>query len=120
MGRISREELLQRYAAGERNFSGAKLEGMLDGIDLSGADLSGNRMAKFYLERAILKGVNLRNTRLTDSCLDAADMTGADLRGVRLEETSFDGANLTGVNLSGTDHFLNSKFAHSRIQNFWL
>ena len=43
MGRISREELLQRYAAGERNFSGAKLEGMLDGIDLSGADLSGNR-----------------------------------------------------------------------------
>jgi uncharacterized protein YjbI with pentapeptide repeats len=62
MPRIGRDELLRRYAAGERNFAGVKLGGDLDGINLSGADLSGTSLEEFYLARAILRGVNLCGT----------------------------------------------------------
>ncbi|MEH1907293.1 pentapeptide repeat-containing protein [Nostoc sp.] len=44
MDRVNRDELIRRYAAGERNFSGVNLEGDLSGIDLSGADFSGNKL----------------------------------------------------------------------------
>ncbi|MFQ4144121.1 hypothetical protein [Chlorogloeopsis sp. ULAP02] len=39
MPRVDRDELLRRYATGERNFAGIQLGEDLDGIDLSGADL---------------------------------------------------------------------------------
>ena len=121
---MDREELLRRYAAGERDFSGIKSwDSHSDGIDLSGADLSGNMMDEVYFARSILKGVSFRNAELAQSCLNAADLTDADLRGANLiyttfssanltnadlrrakfHETSFDRANLTGANLSGAN-----------------
>lgn len=64
MDRVNRDELIRRYAAGERNFAGVKLDIDLSGIDLSGTDLTGNDMEEFYLARAILKAVSLVNAKL--------------------------------------------------------
>ncbi|KAI9130830.1 pentapeptide repeat-containing protein [Acaryochloris sp. CCMEE 5410] len=52
---MTAEELLERYAAGERDFSG---------INLEGADLSGHE-----LQGIILRGANLRKVDLRDSDL---------------------------------------------------
>jgi uncharacterized protein YjbI with pentapeptide repeats len=120
---ISGEELLERYAAGERNFAGFTVKvpdirfcGNLTGIDLS------NSILTLYMKGIILVNANLCNARLTDACLDLADLTNADLRGcdlrgakfgsanltgadlrdARFDETNFSGANLTDANFSGT------------------
>jgi uncharacterized protein YjbI with pentapeptide repeats len=48
------EELFNRYAAGERNFSGISLDGNdLSGVNLSGADLSNSGLGEAYLEEAM-------------------------------------------------------------------
>jgi uncharacterized protein YjbI with pentapeptide repeats len=121
--RIEVEELLSRYAAGERDFSGARIEGDLSGADLSGADFNDARLSDCYMPGVNLSGANLCNASLTDSCLDRANLAGADLRGCRLrgtqlaaadltdadmrgvlcDNTDFNGANLTRANLRGVD-----------------
>jgi hypothetical protein len=59
-------ELLERYAAGKRDFRGANLWGAnLRRADLSGADLSGAD-----LSQASLTGANLTGADLTNTCLD--------------------------------------------------
>ena len=68
---MTAEQLLEAYAAGERDFRGA---------DLFGADL----------RSAHLNGADLRGAFLRDANLSYADLRGADL--------SF--ANLTGANLN--------------------
>ncbi|MBR8831711.1 MAG: hypothetical protein N5P05_002697 [Chroococcopsis gigantea SAG 12.99] len=79
---MNREEILRRYATGERNFSGLKFnDPHLDGIDLTGADLTGNNMEEFYLARAILLNVSLVNAKLFEACFNSAGLTEADLRG---------------------------------------
>ena len=67
---MTKEELLTRYAAGERDFSEAELYG----VDLSGADL---------------QGINLSDARLF----------GANLSGANLKYANLDYASLYGVNL---------------------
>ncbi|MEH1790510.1 MAG: pentapeptide repeat-containing protein [Nostoc sp.] len=65
---MNRDELIRRYAAGERNFALVKFSDPgLDGINLSGTDLTGNNMEEFYLARAILKAVSLVNAKLFGS-----------------------------------------------------
>lgn len=99
MPSIQREELIQRYAAGERDFSGSELLGELYNVDLSGANLNNSRLDESYFERAVLKRVTMRNTRLNQSCLERADLTGADLRESDLRYARFDGADLTEADL---------------------
>ena len=103
MSSISREELVRRYAAGERNFSGYKLDGDLSGLDLSGIDLSNTRLDSYYFERIILRGANLQNARLADVCLVCADLTNADLKGAKLLQVQLTGANLTNADLRGVE-----------------
>ncbi len=67
--KITRKELLKRYAAGDRDFSGVDLSGMmivnhfrfidLSGIDLSGIDLSGSNLDGINFSGANLSGANL-------------------------------------------------------------
>ncbi|MBW4523429.1 MAG: pentapeptide repeat-containing protein [Scytolyngbya sp. HA4215-MV1] len=96
---IAAEELLRRYGAGERNFSGATVEGDLSYADLSGIDLSHARLSDCYMAHVNLSGANLRNASLIEVCLNAANLAGADLRGCRLGRTSFSGADLTDADL---------------------
>jgi uncharacterized protein YjbI with pentapeptide repeats len=59
--RITAEELLQRYAAGERDFSGVDLEG----ADLVRANLAGT---------GIYAGVNLRGANFARASLREANL----------------------------------------------
>lgn len=78
---MTREELLRRYAAGERDFRGA---------DLRGANLRG----------ADLRDANLRWADLTDADLRGADLTDADLRRANLRRANLRGADLRWADLS--------------------
>src|SRR5205823_772148 len=95
------EELLARYAAGERAFAGARLsKAYLQGAQLSGADFSGANFSDANLEDAdlrdaILQGANLQRTALRDVNLENADLTKA----TGLLPAQLGGANLCGARL---------------------
>ncbi|TMB62773.1 MAG: pentapeptide repeat-containing protein [Deltaproteobacteria bacterium] len=95
------EELLARYAAGERAFARARLsKAYLQGAQLSGADFSGANFSDANLEDAdlrdaILQGANLQRTALRDVNLENADLTKA----AGLLPAQLGGANLCGARL---------------------
>jgi Pentapeptide repeats (8 copies) len=88
---IGVDDLLRRYAAGERNFVDIGLYGKPIDLnhsekpDLTGVNLSG----------AILLGANLCDVNFT-----SANLTNCDLRYSWLWGTNFTGANLKGANIA--------------------
>jgi uncharacterized protein YjbI with pentapeptide repeats len=134
---MDREELLRRYAAGERDFSGVSLRGLdfsdcnLSGINLSNADLSetewdGANLSRANLSSAILQSsglnnanlsrANLTRARLQDSAFIGADLTDASVEGTQFGgEPCLDGANLTGVDLSKASIHLPGGIDNPRI-----
>jgi uncharacterized protein YjbI with pentapeptide repeats len=124
---MTAEELLQRYAAGERDFSGIRViveeydkifEGKdLSGINLCGSTLSGN-WSGVSLCKARLRGVtgdswDLRQGNLSQANLSGTDFIQCDLTGCNFTEailfgTAFrqvvvDEANFTRASLRGAD-----------------
>jgi hypothetical protein len=83
---MTAEELLERYASGERDFSG---------VDLREARLS----------RADLSEINLSGADLIGANLTGANLTGARLMEAELLEARFDYVNLTGANLRNAKFF---------------
>lgn len=64
---MTAEELLERYAAGESDFSGAELEGIkLKNVDLRDINLS---------------GANLGNTELVNVDLSGSNISGSNMSG---------------------------------------
>ena len=102
--RMEVEELLQRYAAGERDFSL---------LDLSGADLSKVDFAQRTFKGGIiynhrikftytnLSNANLSSANLFDAIMEFANLTNACLEGAKLDCALLEGANLKGANLRG-------------------
>jgi TIR domain/Pentapeptide repeats (8 copies) len=88
----SAKELVDRYAAGERQFGLAQLEG----ADLSGMNLHGSILAC-----ANLNGANLQGATLTETNLIEASFIDANLAGVNLSPSSMIGADLFKANLEG-------------------
>jgi len=89
---MTSEELLERYAAGERDFRGADLAGAyLTGADLTGANLTGADLAGAYLTEADLTHVHLR---------------GANLHRITLCGATIDGVVLSPDALGGPGHIL--------------
>lgn len=101
--------LLDKYALGERDFSG---------IDLSWASLNGASLPGVNFVEAILKGIDLRHSNLQggefmDAVFEGAKLSGADLSNANLEganliyadlsQTILIATNLKGVNLKGTN-----------------
>ena len=83
--------ITERYATGERDFTGENLRGAdLTGRNLTGADLTG----------ADLTGANLTGANLTRADLTGANLTGANLYGADLTGANLYGADLTGADLS--------------------
>jgi uncharacterized protein YjbI with pentapeptide repeats len=123
------EDVLSKYAAGERNFpntnlteanlsganlSGANLSGAnLSVANLSGANLSAANLSKAKLNVAKLSGANLGKSNLCGAILNVANLTLADLKGAELSHASLvraelnraelSGANLNHTNFSGAD-----------------
>ena len=100
MKTMTAEELLTRYAAGERDFQHANLAGEnlygvhlseanladadltdtdLYGANLAGANLAGANLARADLRRAILFHANLTEANLTDTILIGVNLVGAIL-----------------------------------------
>lgn len=101
-GPQSVEELLQRYADGERFFFNINLP---DGVDLSGVTLEGAHFEKGFLHSANFRGANLRGVRFNCNvkCADfsEADLTDVSFEGASVEATMFDGAILTRTRFRG-------------------
>lgn len=118
------KELIRRYKAGERDFSGLGIRGAnLSGVsrsfdvdsydepyrqgitsDLSGINLSSADLTKAYLRGVNLEGANLSYANLTCADLSKSNLTNADLSGANLTEamlqwTELDGTNMRGANL---------------------
>jgi uncharacterized protein YjbI with pentapeptide repeats len=94
------KELLRRYAAGERDFSGVVLNhftnlagARLPEINLSGATLP-EKMQGIDFYRA-----NLFNARLGDTDMRGANLREANMEGAALENTNLCGADLTKANM---------------------
>ena len=127
---MDKQELIERYQAGERRFTGANLRGanlkgiQLAQVDLSEADLRDADLSLADLNRAKLQGANLTGARLQGAnlesadlkvaVLDGADLSGANLRGVHFGRnaslrgtilllTNLGAAKLLGADLTGSD-----------------
>ena len=126
------EELLSRYAAGERNFSWVDfskvdLEGdelsevilrdiNLSGADLFGVDFTGSDLSGAIFENADLEGVDFSNSKLLGSNLSGAVVENVDfieaildnatLRGIRGGQANFDCASLVNADLSSPSPYI--------------
>ena len=97
------EELLRRYAAGERSFARAILMfPPLGGANLQGANLEGAVFVPGDLGGVNLENANLRGAQLRGMSLGAANLRGADLRGAELSHAYLRGAKLSGSDLRRT------------------
>jgi hypothetical protein len=101
------DELLRRYAAGERDFQGVLLgdRTRFCYIDLSGANLAGVNLSQADLAGIKLGGTNLCGANLVKAKLDytflmTADLRRADLREADLTMADLQAADLRGANLS--------------------
>jgi hypothetical protein len=134
---MTAEELLERYAAGERDFSGADLRHTADltAMDLQGvvfrnarlghqdlrfinftkADLSGARMAECDLTGANLTGANLSQVDLSQSNLSEAKLAGSILREATLGEVDFTSADLTSADLTNAKNLRQANFFRANL-----
>lgn len=83
--KITVEELLSRYAAGERDFTNvyirARREGLMSGVDLSGINLEGSSLAVDF-SGAILRKANFRYTVWDIVTWEDIDFSGSDFTGI--------------------------------------
>ncbi|MGA9380579.1 MAG: pentapeptide repeat-containing protein [Phormidium sp.] len=93
------EELLSRYANGERNFEAINLsEAQLSGVNLSGANLS-----KANLSIANLSRADLSKTDLSYAKLNVARLSGANLSQANLNYAILNVSNLILANLGDAE-----------------
>jgi uncharacterized protein YjbI with pentapeptide repeats len=97
------DNLVTRYASGERDFRGIQLQGVqiLRNINLSGADLRQANLHSTNLTAANLSGANLEGANLSSAELGQANLSGANLTGAQLKYARLIQANLTAAILVG-------------------
>ena len=75
---MTAKEILNRYAAGERDFTGFDLrDSYLRGLNLSGANFSGAKLSRANLSGADLSGAHFFGAKLYGASLSRADLFGA-------------------------------------------
>ena len=122
--RLTVEELIRRYAVGDRNFSNANLrcttllnctlseinlsfaklnEANLTKTNLSGAELIGADLSAANLSQVDLSRSSLNRADLSKVDLSFADLRNANLQAANLQEACLYQADLRGANLSFAD-----------------
>jgi uncharacterized protein YjbI with pentapeptide repeats len=112
--RLAVNELLRRYAVGNRFFINANLRGAqlselcLENIDLSYAklnlaNLSGTNLSKASLMAAQMQSANLSCCNLSKSQLVRANLSGVNLSDANLKGADWSYADLSNVCLTGAD-----------------
>ncbi|MBE9199392.1 MULTISPECIES: pentapeptide repeat-containing protein [unclassified Nodularia (in: cyanobacteria)] len=98
--------LLERYAEGKRNFSGANLgDAELQGVDLKGSDFSYADLSEANLHGANLRGCDLSFANLSQANLQDADLRGALLFSADLRQADLKGAKLEKADCDRSTHF---------------
>ncbi|BBD65518.1 pentapeptide repeat domain protein [Nostoc commune NIES-4072] len=94
---VDASELLNRYAAGERDFSNIYIEGSdeLASTNLSGIILNGAVVAEMLLDNINLSASKLRETDFGQASLYGANLCGVDLTRANLRYAVLDSANLS-------------------------
>jgi len=99
----NREELLRRYANGERSFPDTDLsDADLARVTLDGASFE--RFSWFFsanFDGASLRGTSFRECNVKCASFRRADLTGASFELAAVESTDFDGAKMEGVSFVG-------------------
>lgn len=94
-------EVLERYAAGQRDFSG---EVDFQRVNLPGVDLSNIRLVEPSLSGANLTNANLCNASLQYAHIDLyCNLAGSNMLDINLSKASICTANLSGVILDNAD-----------------
>ena len=117
--RLEVDELLRRYAAGNRYFVNANLRcaklsniclenidmsyGKLNFADLSDSNLSQANLTLAEMRSANLSGSNLSRSQLVKANLAGANLSDANLRGADLSKADLSNANLNGADLRGAN-----------------
>jgi uncharacterized protein YjbI with pentapeptide repeats len=116
--KLSAEELLELYEAGERDFTGVHLSGtiyhakLIDinfscayvnadiiSTNLKEANFSGANLSSAHLNYSNLSRANLSEANLTSADLSDANLSDANLSSVILAKANFSNANLSDANL---------------------
>jgi len=99
----SREELLRRYASGERNFPDSELsDADVAGVTLDGASFERwSWFSSSNFEGASLRGTSFRECNVKCASFRQADLTGPSFELAAVEAADFDGAVLEGVSFVG-------------------
>lgn len=102
--RISANELLAMYAAGQRDFQGCDLSGeSLAGHHLDQIILTDATLIDVRLDGASLCFANLQRANLTAAHLHRVNLLDADLSESVLKDVSAEGAMMIGANLTKSD-----------------
>jgi uncharacterized protein YjbI with pentapeptide repeats len=104
---LSAEELLRRYAAGERSFTGVAIA---ERSNLSGAVLEGVTFEHGHFSDIDARGANLRSSVFRNMNLKCTDFRGADLShsvfdNVSICAASFKGAKTTNAVFKDVDWY---------------
>jgi len=96
---VTREQLLESYSAGKRNFSGIEFD---DGPDLSDVDLSEASFEHCFLpdtnfSRANLEGCRFFECNIKCSDFTESNLTNASIRNCSVEATGYKSAIISGL-----------------------
>lgn len=107
--RLGVDELLRRYAVGDRYFINANLrcanlsQLCLENIDLSYAKLNLADLGGTNLNKAILAAAQMQSANLSGSNLHKSQLVRANLAGANLSNANLKGADLTNADFSNAD-----------------
>lgn len=96
---ISIQQILARYAGGERDFTALDLDGQT--YDFSGATLRDADFSRCFLV-ASFRDADLRNAMFLHCNVKTCDFGGANLTGASFEGAAIDAATFVGADLTGS------------------
>lgn len=114
---MRREELLNRYSAGERDFSGKVFSRInLEGANLSRANFRGAKFYRCELSRVNFSGADMERVEIQCQQMEKANLSCANLSHANLSSSNLSNANLTHANLSYAD-LLRTDFSNADLRN---